>query len=161
MTFQPLLSGTIALTSDPLTIDKDLTILGPAFYNPITVSGNNATRVFHVTGTATDLAISKLTIANGFALSPGGTAYPRANIGRPYEAALGGAAEAGGPGRMLTFCGVTVTPGRTRWIPFTITHSLGASPSSTARSPPCIAPSFTGRYSTTFCSFTTRTYFRS
>src|SRR5215467_14371387 len=84
----------------------------------------------------------------------------RANIGGSYEAAFGGAsAAAGGPGRMLTFCGVTVTPGRTRWMPLTITHSPGASPSATARSPAWSEPSFTGRYSTTLLSFTTRTYF--
>src|SRR6185295_6604637 len=44
----------------------------------------------------------------------------RANIGGSYEA-FGAAAAAGGPGRMLTFWGATVTPGRTRWMPFTIT----------------------------------------
>src|SRR5439155_542222 len=85
----------------------------------------------------------------------------RANMARSYEAAFGGAAAAGGPGRMLTFCGVTVAPGRARWIPFTITHSPGARPSATARSAPWRGPSFTGRYSTTFFSLTTRTYFRS
>src|SRR5437867_2031559 len=62
---------------------------------------------------------------------------------------------------MFTFCGATVPPGRTRWIPFTITQSPAVTPSATARSPFWTGPSFTGRYSTTFCAFTTRTYFRS
>src|SRR5262249_30992040 len=79
----------------------------------------------------------------------------------PYDAAFGGDAGGSGPRRMLTFCGVTVTPGRARWMPLTTTHSPGASPSVTSRSPSCSAPSFTGLYSTTFLSFTTSTYFRS
>src|SRR6266542_4754947 len=46
------LSGTIALASE-LSITQDLTIDGPGA-GTITVSGNNATRVFHVSGGTTD-----------------------------------------------------------------------------------------------------------
>jgi hypothetical protein len=61
--FQPDLSGTIVLTSGELSIGKDLTIAGPGA-DVITVSGNNASRVFHITASST-VAISELTIANG------------------------------------------------------------------------------------------------
>jgi parallel beta-helix repeat protein len=62
--FQPGLSGTITLTSGELLIDKDLTISGPGA-DVLTVSGNNASRVFEV-ATSTTVNISGLTIANGF-----------------------------------------------------------------------------------------------
>src|SRR6516164_4234442 len=45
--FQPGLSGTITLTSDELLIDKDLNIAGPGA-GVITVSGDNASRVFEL-----------------------------------------------------------------------------------------------------------------
>src|SRR5262249_31049532 len=80
---------------------------------------------------------------------------------RLYEAACGGDGAGCGPGRMLTFCGATVTPGRTRWMPFTMTQSVCVIPSVMVRRPSYSPPSFTGRYSTTFLSLTTRTYLRS
>src|SRR6516225_8501060 len=43
--FQPGLTGTITLTSGELAINEDLTITGPGA-DVITVSGNNASRVF-------------------------------------------------------------------------------------------------------------------
>ncbi len=62
--------STITLTSGQLTLDKDLTIRGPAA-GALTISGNNASRVFLVSsGTVT---IADLTIANGSATDlPGG-----------------------------------------------------------------------------------------
>src|SRR5262245_19053306 len=68
--FLPGLSGTITLTTGELTIDKDLTIPGPGA-DVITVSGNNASRVFEVVPAVT-VAISGLTIADGRPV--GGTA---------------------------------------------------------------------------------------
>ena len=55
-------TGTITLTSGELVIDKDLTIAGPGATN-LTVSGNNASRVFHVLGGV--VAVSGLTTAEG------------------------------------------------------------------------------------------------
>lgn len=62
ITFAAGLTGTITLTSGQLTIDRDLTIQGPGA-NALTVSGNNAGRVFQVN--AGTVSISGLTIANG------------------------------------------------------------------------------------------------
>ena len=62
-------TGTIVLTLGQLNVDKDLSISGPGQEN-LTVSGNNSSRVFYVTGGNT--AFSGLTIANGFADEGGG-----------------------------------------------------------------------------------------
>ena len=70
--FAPGLHGTITLSSE-LSVTDDLTIDGPSA-NQLTVSGGNATRVFHVSGSSTHLAIDGLTIANGLAAVPGGNA---------------------------------------------------------------------------------------
>ena len=56
------LTGTIALTSGQLNVSNSVTVLGPG-PGALTVSGNNASRVFNVTGT--NVTISGLTIANG------------------------------------------------------------------------------------------------
>jgi hypothetical protein len=69
--FQPGLSGTITLAGSELAISKDLTIAGPGA-NVITVSGNNASRVFDITGAVT-VGISGLTIANGRVTAPPGS----------------------------------------------------------------------------------------
>src|SRR6266508_3503337 len=54
---------TITLASE-LTIDKSLTIQGRAA-NQLTVSGNNAVRVFNIASGNFDVTLSGLTIANG------------------------------------------------------------------------------------------------
>src|SRR5688572_26312658 len=56
--------GTIALTGGQLSITDDLLIDGPGV-NRLTVSGNQASRVFHISGGTTDVEITGLTIANG------------------------------------------------------------------------------------------------
>jgi hypothetical protein len=61
ITFQAGLTGAITLASQ-LTIDKELTIQGPGA-NLLTISGNNAVRVFNIT--AGDVTLTGLTIANG------------------------------------------------------------------------------------------------
>ena len=69
--FDSSLNGqTITLTSGELLIDKDLTIAGLGT-NLLTISGNHASRVFHMTGDL-DVTISGLTIANGFSPGAGG-----------------------------------------------------------------------------------------
>ena len=64
--FQSGLSGTITLTTGQLDITESVTITGPGAAN-LTVSGNNASRVFYLYNSASNIAvgISGLTIANG------------------------------------------------------------------------------------------------
>ncbi|MBG1241160.1 beta strand repeat-containing protein [Nostoc sp. NZL] len=62
---------TITLTSGELTITDDVTIQGTGA-NQLTVSGNNASRVFNISNTGTDATIDALTIANGNANDGGG-----------------------------------------------------------------------------------------
>jgi hypothetical protein len=68
--FEPGLTGTIALTSGELVIDKDLTTAGPGA-EVITVSGNHASRVFTIAALFT-VDISGLTIADGMATNSNG-----------------------------------------------------------------------------------------
>src|SRR6516165_8422096 len=63
--FQPGLSGTITLTTGELLINQDLTIAGPGA-DVLTVSGNNASRVFHIAATST-VEIAGLTVTHGSA----------------------------------------------------------------------------------------------
>jgi CSLREA domain-containing protein len=62
--------STITLTGGELLIDKGLSISGPGA-QLLTVSGNNASRVFRVTS-VTSVVISGLTISGGRALGAGG-----------------------------------------------------------------------------------------
>ena len=68
--FAPGVSGLITLSSGELTVNKDCTILGPGA-NVVSVSGNNASRVLHITPGRT-VTISGLTIQNGNASGQGG-----------------------------------------------------------------------------------------
>jgi hypothetical protein len=69
--FAPSLDGqTITLTSGELFIKHNLTIAGPGA-GELTVSGNNASRVFEVAKPAT-ATLSGLTISNGSAIDGGG-----------------------------------------------------------------------------------------
>ncbi|WP_099066659.1 beta strand repeat-containing protein [Nostoc linckia] len=64
---------TITLTSGQLTITDDVTIEGTGA-NQLTVSGNNASRVFNISNAGTDAIIDALTIANGNSANGGGIA---------------------------------------------------------------------------------------
>jgi uncharacterized protein (TIGR03118 family) len=65
--FDPSLAGqTIALTSGELAITKSLDIEGPGA-DQLTISGNNASRIFDISGSSTDVEISGLTLADGLA----------------------------------------------------------------------------------------------
>jgi hypothetical protein len=66
--FQADLTGTIILTTGELAINRDLTIAGPGA-DVITVSGNHTSPVFNTAGA---VAISGLTIADGYNTSFGG-----------------------------------------------------------------------------------------
>ena len=66
--FDPVLTAgspaTIALTSGELGITKNMTINGPGA-DLLAVSGNNATRIFHIGSGAANVTIDGLTIRNG------------------------------------------------------------------------------------------------
>jgi hypothetical protein len=66
ITFAPGLQGMIVLTSGPLSITSDVTVSGPGA-DQIAVSGNDASRVFSISGATTQVAIDDLTITNGLA----------------------------------------------------------------------------------------------
>jgi hypothetical protein len=76
--FQPELAGTIALSTGELGIAEDLTIAGPGA-STITVSGNHASRVFDITAPVT-VAISGLTVADGFEAADGGGILNRGTL---------------------------------------------------------------------------------
>jgi hypothetical protein len=64
--FSNVVTGTITLASGELIISNNVTITGPG-PNVLTVSGNNASRVFHLNAT---VIISGLKIAAMMALTP-------------------------------------------------------------------------------------------
>lgn len=72
------LTGTITLTTLQLTIQGPVTITGPAGGAPaITISGNNAMRIFNIDrpGTTTenfDVTLANLALRNGYAVGDGG-----------------------------------------------------------------------------------------
>jgi hypothetical protein len=72
ITFATNVVGTIALTSGELLVVKPLVISGPT-NSRLVISGNNASRVFHITGGPVN--ISGLTIANGNSAGTGGGFY--------------------------------------------------------------------------------------
>jgi uncharacterized protein (TIGR03118 family) len=61
-----LAGQTIRLTSGELAISKSLDIEGPGA-DRLTISGNNASRVFDISGSATNVKIANLTVADGLA----------------------------------------------------------------------------------------------
>ena len=69
ITFDASLAGqTITLTGGQLTLTNDLTIDGDVNGDnkaDIIISGNDASRVFHITGTGTDVELDSLTLTNG------------------------------------------------------------------------------------------------
>jgi hypothetical protein len=65
------LHGTITLTSGELDITGNLTVDGPGA-NRLIVSGNDASRVFSVSGSTTDVVLRDLTIAHGRATTAAG-----------------------------------------------------------------------------------------
>ncbi len=62
-------TGTITLTSGDLAIAKNLTITGPSSAPGITVSGNNASRIFRITGGTVNLSWLTLTGGNSTSTS--------------------------------------------------------------------------------------------
>src|SRR5262245_48932357 len=73
------LTGVIRLTSGQLSITGDLTIDGPGA-DQLAVSGNNQSRIFRMSGSAT-VAIDDLTITDGMASGPPADGGGILNIG--------------------------------------------------------------------------------
>ena len=73
-------SGTITLTSGELLVGTNLTITGPGPAS-LTVSGNNASRVFNISAGIT-VNLSNLTISSGNSQHNGGGIYNK--IGRAH-----------------------------------------------------------------------------
>src|SRR3954447_7726269 len=71
----------LVLTGGQLTLSHNVTIDGDWDNNgsEVTISGNDASRIFEITGAATQVALRDLTLAHGSA--PGGGAYQYANGG--------------------------------------------------------------------------------
>jgi hypothetical protein len=72
ISFATNVTGTITLTSGELRVGKSLMISGPGS-RVLTVSGNNASRVFNLTNNSATVGINGLTIANGVVLGANGT----------------------------------------------------------------------------------------
>ncbi len=68
-----LVGSTITLTSGELLIDKNLTIIGPGQVTELVISGNNQSRIFHVTSGKT-LSLKNLSLVNANAPTPNGGA---------------------------------------------------------------------------------------
>jgi hypothetical protein len=77
--FQPGLSGTIALTTGELVIDKSLTVVGPGA-GQLAVSGGDTSRVLRLSNPTTSVSIAGLTIAHGWARQGGGVYVAGGNV---------------------------------------------------------------------------------
>ncbi|MCB1432070.1 MAG: hypothetical protein KDK75_06375, partial [Alphaproteobacteria bacterium] len=79
ITFDASLAGqTITLTGGELVLTQDVTIDGDTDGDhkaDITISGNNASRVFRMTGASTDVDLLSLTLTNGYSNGDGGAVY--------------------------------------------------------------------------------------
>jgi RTX calcium-binding nonapeptide repeat (4 copies) len=80
ITFASNLSGsTLVLTGGELVLTKDVTIIGDVngdYKADITISGNNASRIFNQSGTGTDVRLNSLNLINGNAgAAAGGAIY--------------------------------------------------------------------------------------
>jgi hypothetical protein len=75
-----LTGSTIALTSGEIVIDKNLTIAGPGAATGLLLSGNNATRIFHVLPGKT-LSLKNMSLVHATAPAPyGGALYIEGNL---------------------------------------------------------------------------------
>jgi len=96
--------ATIILTSGHLTVDKSLTISGPGA-NQLTISGNDARRVFWVNTTGS-VSLSDLTVRDGYARGGNG--------GEGWRSGGGGAGLGGG---LFVNNGTVTLTSATPWMP--------------------------------------------
>jgi hypothetical protein len=80
-------TGQITLGLGELVINKDLTIAGPGI-SQLTVSGNNSSRIFVVTGSGITVSISGMTINNGFGQDTLGPGVSASSSGSPISLSL-------------------------------------------------------------------------
>ena len=76
--FQAGLTGQVTLTTGELVLTQDVTIDGDNTGDNkanITISGNNANRIFAIIGKGTDADLLSLTLTNGKAVGAGGAIY--------------------------------------------------------------------------------------
>jgi hypothetical protein len=95
--FDLVCGSTIRLASGPLIVDKALSIAGPGA-RCLTVSGNNASRVFGITVPGVDVGLSGMTITQGRATGGGGLQNLGANLGLTDLAIVGNNALGGAGG---------------------------------------------------------------
>ena len=109
--------STIKLASGPLIVDRTLSIVGPGA-RCLTVSGNNASRVFAITEPGADVGLSGMTITQGRATGGGGLQNLGANLTLTDLAIVGnnGLGGAGGgvdhEGGTLRITGSTISGNR-------------------------------------------------
>jgi uncharacterized repeat protein (TIGR01451 family) len=96
----------ITLTSGELLIEKNLTIQGPGA-NLLTVSGNNASRVFNIQPSQT-VIISGLTITSGNSVNDGGGIVNSGTLGLT-ECAVTNSSSTGSGGGVVNTAGATMT----------------------------------------------------
>ncbi len=79
ITFDSSLSGsTIVLTGGELALSNDVSIDGDVNGDhkaDIAISGNDASRIFNIAGSGTDVSLDSLTLTNGYVDSNGGAIY--------------------------------------------------------------------------------------
>src|SRR5262245_4076480 len=109
--FAPGLAGTIALASGQLDITDDLEINGPGV-NRLTISGNDADRVLHISS-GTTVSLNRLTVAHGRAVEGAGVLnLGTLTVSRSVFAdnqALGGPGEVARGGGIFNSAGATLT----------------------------------------------------
>jgi hypothetical protein len=118
ITFQPTVTGTITLTTGQLYITDSLDLQGPGA-STLTVSGNNASRVFYVYNPSNlliDVTISGLTITQGAANVGAGVINFDENVTLDHVAitnntatAVGGGVATGGTSGTITITNSTIT----------------------------------------------------
>ena len=114
ITFANGLAGqTLALTQGNLDLTSDIIISGDLNGDnkaDITISGNNASRIFTVTGVDTDVALNSLTLTNGLASGDGGAVRAdSANSLEITDTSITGNAATNGGGVHSVFTSLTMT----------------------------------------------------
>jgi hypothetical protein len=116
ITFNAAVTGTITLTGGQLYISDDVDVQGPGAA-VLTVSGNNASRVFYIynSDALIDVTLSGLTIAQGTAAFGGGVINFDENVTLDHDvitantATVGGGVATGGTTGTLTVTNTTIS----------------------------------------------------
>ncbi|RYX80274.1 hypothetical protein EON83_29340 [bacterium] len=100
------LAGTVTLSSAPLVITSSVSIEGRANQR-VSISGNNQRRLFSITGASTQVSLSYLTVANGYASSQGAAILNEGSLRVQAVTFSGNVVRGvtGRPGRIIFFPG--------------------------------------------------------